>query len=266
MILSKNSGYILIMVNIYVLQLEKGKFYVGKTNHTFIRFNQHVSGEGAKWTRKYKVKDLFEFHKDMVDADENRITLLMMKKYGIENVRGGSWAQLKLSRKRVKSLERRINIRKRTKTKRNQKCTKCGRNSHVVKNCYARTHANGKRIKRDRKYIDLSYYSKTISTKSNEKKKELEILKALAEEEKKNNLEEYERLAEEKKLLEEELENLNTASKETTQFNMMRILEMLSEEDIGFIDDILGATENYIEKVANQLINGTKKQFKKLFK
>ena len=253
------------MVNIYVLQLEKGKYYVGKTDHTFRRFNQHVSGEGAKWTQKYAVKDLFEFHKDMVGADENRITLLMMREYGIENVRGGSWTQIKLPKERVKSLKRRINGRKRTKLKHNQKCTKCGRNSHVTKNCYARTHMNGKRIKRDRKIIDLSYYSNRITTKSDEKKKELETLRLQAEAEK-NNLEEYERLAEEKKLLEEELVNLNTASKETNQFNMMRILEMLSEDDIGFIDDILSWSENYIEKIANQLIKDTKNQFKKLFK
>ena len=124
---------------------------------------------------------------------------------------------------------------------------------------------NGKRIKRDRKIIDLSYYSNRITTKSDEKKKELETLRLQAEAEK-NNLEEYERLAEEKKLLEEELVNLNTASKETNQFNMMRILEMLSEDDIGFIDDILSWSENYIEKIANQLIKDTKNQFKKLFK
>jgi hypothetical protein len=47
---------------------------------------------------------------------------------------------------------------------------------------------------------------------------------------------------------------------------MMRILEMLSEDDIGFIDDILSWSENYIEKIANQLIKDTKNQFKKLFK
>ena len=84
------------MVNIYVLELEQGKYYVGKTNHTFQRFNQHVTGDGAEWTKKYKVKDLFAFHKNRTDADENRITIQMMKKYGVKNVRGGSWCQLKL--------------------------------------------------------------------------------------------------------------------------------------------------------------------------
>ena len=62
------------MVNIYVLELQGKKYYVGKTNHTFQRFNQHKTGSGAKWTQKHKVKDLFAFHKDMKDSDENKIT------------------------------------------------------------------------------------------------------------------------------------------------------------------------------------------------
>ncbi len=44
------------MVNIYVLELQGKKYYVGKTNHTFQRFNQHKTGSGAKWTQKHKVE------------------------------------------------------------------------------------------------------------------------------------------------------------------------------------------------------------------
>ncbi len=254
------------MVNIYVLELEQGKYYVGKTDHTFQRFNQHVTGDGAKWTQKYKVKDLFEFHRDRTDADENRITLQMMKKYGIKNVRGGSWSQLKLSKKSINSLERRINGRSYSKVKSTKKCTKCGRNNHTAQNCYARTHVNGKRIKREKNIVDLSYFTKTISEKTKEKEKELQALKSKAEIEKKSNQEEYDRLAEEKKILEEELQNLNMASKETQQSNMMKILEMVSEDDIDFIDDILVATENYIGKVANKMLKNAKKQFNNFWK
>ena len=258
--------YICLMVNIYVLELEQGKYYVGKTNHTFQRFNQHVTGDGAEWTKKYKVKDLFAFHKNRTDADENRITLQMMKKYGVKNVRGGSWCQLKLSKSSIKSLENRINGRRHSKVKSSKKCTKCGRNNHNANNCYARTHVNGKRIKRERNIVDLSYFTKTISEKTKEKENELQVLKTKAEIEKKSNKEEYDRLAEEKKILEEELQNLNMASKETQQSNMMKILEMVSEDDIDFIDDILVATENYIGKVANKMLKDAKKQFNNFWK
>ena len=190
----------------------------------------------------------------------------MMKKYGIKNVRGGSWSQLKLTKKSINSLERRINGRRHSKVKSSKKCTKCGRNNHTAQNCYARTHVNGKRIKRERNIVDLSYFTKTISDKTKEKEKELQVLKSKAVIEKKSNQEEYDRLAEEKKILEEELQNLNMASKETQQSNMMKILEMVSEDDIDFIDDILVATENYIGKVANKMLKDAKKQFNNFWK
>ncbi len=90
------------MVNIYVLELQGNKFYVGKTDHTFQRFNQHKTGSGAKWTQKHEVKDLFAFHKDMNDSDENKITIQMMKKYGVRNVRGGSWTKVNMTEAEIK--------------------------------------------------------------------------------------------------------------------------------------------------------------------
>ena len=46
----------------------------------------------------------------------------------------------------------------------------------------------------------------------------------------------------------------------------MKILEMVSEDDIDFIDDILAATENYIGKVANKMLKDAKKQFNNFWK
>ena len=40
--------------NIYILELEDGKYYVGKSIDPIQRFEQHASGEGSAWTRKYK--------------------------------------------------------------------------------------------------------------------------------------------------------------------------------------------------------------------
>lgn len=156
------------MVNIYVLELQGKKYYVGKTNHTFQRFNQHKTGSGAKWTQKHKVKDLFAFHKDMKDSDENKITIQMMKKYGVRNVRGGSWTKVNMTEAEIKRLENKINSRgrRRRTTKTSQKkaraskkksCTRCGRTSHTVEKCYARFHANGKSLTRKREISDAQY-------------------------------------------------------------------------------------------------------------
>lgn len=39
------------MVYIYILQLEKGKYYVGKTNNPKFRINNHFDSNGSVWTQ-----------------------------------------------------------------------------------------------------------------------------------------------------------------------------------------------------------------------
>lgn len=135
-----------VVVNIYVLKLEDERYYVGKTNRTFQRFNQHATGQGAKWTKKYPVVDLHAFHPNMRDQDENKVTIQMMQKYGVKNVRGGSWTKVKMTEREVRALESKISVRnnaKKRRQKRGMHCTRCGRSSHNLKTCYARFHADG---------------------------------------------------------------------------------------------------------------------------
>ena len=40
--------------NIYILQLEQGKYYVGKASDVLKRYKDHQNGTGAAWTSLYK--------------------------------------------------------------------------------------------------------------------------------------------------------------------------------------------------------------------
>ncbi len=76
---------------LYILLLEQGKFYVGYTNRpNGARFLEHFSGNGAGWTKRYKPIEVIEF-REGTEADEDELTLEMMRKYGWYNVRGGRW-------------------------------------------------------------------------------------------------------------------------------------------------------------------------------
>ena len=41
-------------MKVYVLELEHGKYYVGKTTNVPRRFKQHLSGSSSIWTRMFR--------------------------------------------------------------------------------------------------------------------------------------------------------------------------------------------------------------------
>jgi predicted GIY-YIG superfamily endonuclease len=94
------------MEQLYVLQCEKGKYYVGKTNDVMRRFEEHKSGKGSAWTSKYKPVKMLECKPITSEHDENNKTKDMMKIHGIEHVRGGSYAQVTLSDADISVLQR----------------------------------------------------------------------------------------------------------------------------------------------------------------
>jgi len=82
---------------IYVLLLAHDKRYVGVTAQKVqARYEQHVSGTGAKWTKLHKPLGIEESYpigklcESEAVAAETAKTLDLMEVYGTENVRGGS--------------------------------------------------------------------------------------------------------------------------------------------------------------------------------
>ena len=92
------------MVYIYVLKLEKGKFYVGKTDNPNFRLEQHLNSKGSYWTKKYKPINIEEIIPNCDDYDEDKITQKYMDLKGIDNVRGGSFTKIKLDEDTIKFL------------------------------------------------------------------------------------------------------------------------------------------------------------------
>jgi len=127
------------MTNIYVLRLEGGKYYVGKSEDVINRYHQHIKGHGSSWTKKYKPISLEKTIENASPFDEDKITKEYMSKYGIDNVRGGSYVETELSDFHKEALKMEIWAAK-------DLCTQCGRAGHFVKYCYAKTDVSGKKI------------------------------------------------------------------------------------------------------------------------
>ncbi len=116
------------MVFIYILQLEEGKFYVGKTKNPDFRLEKHFSSSGSVWTKKYKPISVLEIIPNCDNYDEDKNTIKYMEKYGINNVRGGSFCEIKLSDNNIITLNQMIKGV-------TDKCYICGKADHFANDC-----------------------------------------------------------------------------------------------------------------------------------
>ena len=116
------------MEYLYVLKLEKSKWYVGKTTNVIERYQQHVTGSGSAWTSKYPPVSLTESKPITSPHDENNTTKDYMKKYGVDNVRGGSYTQIKLDDSVISVLNKEF-------LGNTDKCFKCGLAGHFTNKC-----------------------------------------------------------------------------------------------------------------------------------
>ena len=116
------------MVYIYILKLDENKYYVGKTNNPQFRLEQHFNSTGSIWTTKYKPLSVLELIKDCDEYDEDKYTRKYMDKFGVDNVRGGSFCEEVLPTTTFSMLEKMINTAK-------NRCFTCGQTGHFAENC-----------------------------------------------------------------------------------------------------------------------------------
>jgi|UniRef100_A0A6C0F0T2 cellular nucleic acid-binding protein len=116
------------ITNIYVLLLEEGKYYIGKSNDVFKRCIEHFEGSGSCWTKKYKPLKLQKTIENVSPFEEDKITKEYMLKYGIENVRGGTYTQIELTENQIQSITYELRGAM-------DECLKCGKKGHFVAEC-----------------------------------------------------------------------------------------------------------------------------------
>lgn len=113
---------------LYVLALERGRFYIGRSDYEDLRLIQHSTGKGSAWTSKFPPVSLVELRPCKSPFEEDMLTKEYMAKYGIDNVRGGSYVKITLDSIQIEAITRELlsvsNV-----------CKLCGKSDHFIDEC-----------------------------------------------------------------------------------------------------------------------------------
>ena len=113
---------------LYTLKLEHDKYYVGVSTNFNSRLKQHKNGIGAEWTKHYHFVSVLNTKLVNHDLDEDNEVKKLMMEHGIDNVRGGSYSNIKLTKDQLTTLEHEFSHA-------SGKCFRCGSTDHYVVNC-----------------------------------------------------------------------------------------------------------------------------------
>jgi len=121
------------MFFIYILKLKNDKYYIGKSRNKKTlqdRIRNHFNRGGSIWTKRHKPIGIEKII-NIIDEKyiEDRIVFEYMNIYGIENVRGGSFCKIKLSKEEKIIIKRIISTEEDT-------CFICNSNNHMANECY----------------------------------------------------------------------------------------------------------------------------------
>ena len=113
---------------IHILKLEENKFFIVKSKQNVIKTINHLK-KISDWIQKYPYRSIMKEDLDPNEINVDIWTLKYIEKFGIDNVRGGSYYQLNLSDKQKglinNSLFRNI-----------KKCIQCNKENFIPLNYY----------------------------------------------------------------------------------------------------------------------------------
>jgi len=82
----------------YVLSLKNNKYYVGLSSQINKRITNHFKNRTTNWIKKYPVINVKCIINNCSKVFENDLTLYLMNIYGWQNIRGGAWTKVNMTK------------------------------------------------------------------------------------------------------------------------------------------------------------------------
>lgn len=145
---------------IYILLCQGNRYYIGRTNQKSLHKPlDYFTNNGPEWTKVYKPIKIIEKIPNAFDFDDDKYTKIYMRRFGIHNVRGGSYSQLELPKDTILELEEEFNHLQDSlssdsddeyhsyEDQQDDHCYRCGRQGHLEYECYATIDIDGNKLK-----------------------------------------------------------------------------------------------------------------------
>jgi hypothetical protein len=116
---------------IYGLKCQHGCFYVGRsrTRETLDRRLEHHRNSTVAWLRMHPpLEHIFEYEDECEEEDKQVLTL--MRKFGVDRVRGGRFSNIELTQAQLSEIDRSIRHA-------SDACMRCGQMGHFQSQCSA---------------------------------------------------------------------------------------------------------------------------------
>ena len=117
-------------LTIYVLALEGTHFYVGRCANGRVhqRYLEHLNGGGAAYTSVYAPVRILSTSPCADPLDEDREVLRLIRRHGVDRVRGGSYSQINLTAEQERSIQQQL-------AHANGQCFNCHGTGHFAAHC-----------------------------------------------------------------------------------------------------------------------------------
>lgn len=128
---------------LYVLELQKGRYFIGRSTYPRVDIQQHEEGTTSEWTKQYLPIVHYTIHQYNENFNIDKCVEIYMLTHGYDQVRGGSYQDVLTSEQTSFIIKK---GKHRNVSYAGMMCNRCADYHHETKDCYFGIDVDGKPV------------------------------------------------------------------------------------------------------------------------